>query len=125
MSQGQSIDKALKQVRAAGFDVEAVIGNDELLTLDLDNDLQLAVYEENIKILQGYIEAVEIERWQSKSGKGWHVIVEIADPLTAPQRAGLQAMLGSDPKRELLGYFNVNNRDVEPFVLFRPKKGVK
>ncbi len=122
MSQGQSIDKALRQVQAQGFDVEAVVGNDRLLTLDLDNDLALAVYEENLPILQQYMGCREITRWQSKSGKGWHAVVELDYPYHYTWRAGFQAMLGSDPKRELLGYFNINNRDSEPFVLFKPKQ---
>lgn len=125
MSQGNTVLYALELVREQGFDVELVKGSSTLLTLDLDHDLALAVYEENILILQQHMEAEEVGRWHSKSGKGWHVIVQISQELDFQQRAGLQAMLGSDAKREILGYFNVNNRNEEPFVLFRPKGKVK
>lgn len=122
MSHGQSIDKALRQAQVQGFNVEVVFGNDQLLTLDLDSDMALAVYEENLPILQQHMGCREIARWRSKSGIGWHAVVELDQPYHYTWRAGLQAMLGSDPKRELLGYCNVNNRDSEPFVLFKPKQ---
>jgi hypothetical protein len=115
------VDTVERLQQDTGEQFEVVMGELDLLTLDLDSNAALWVYEQNLKILQEHMVAVETGRWTSKSGEGTHVTVRIEFPMEAEARAGLQAMLGSDPKRELLGYLNVSNRDEEPFALFKPK----
>lgn len=38
--------------------------------------------------------------WRSPSGTGWHVVVILADTLTPTEVVAVQALLGSDPRRE-------------------------
>lgn len=125
MSQSNKpIRETLEEKQRDGYKLELVMGADTLLTVDLDHPHAIERFGQRLKILneQGVF-ARKLDEWQSKSGVGWHVLVLLDTPLGFQQRAVYQAFLGSDPTRELLGYFNVNNRGSEPFCLFRPIGG--
>ena len=118
MSWGNSIADAYKKVSDK---CELVLGGDSTITLDLDTADSLTVYESQIAILNKAMpEIKETTRWKSKGGVGWHVVIALDKPLTYQERAGMQAMLGSDLKRELLGFLN-GRKEQEPFCLFKPR----
>jgi hypothetical protein len=122
MSQSNKpIDATLQDKRNEGYRLELVMGADTLLTIDLDHQHAIDRFEQRLKILneQGVF-ARKLDEWTSKGGTGRHVMVLLDYPLNFQQRAVYQAFLGSDPTRELLGYFNVNNKGSEPFCLFKP-----
>lgn len=91
-----------------------------LLDLDLDKDPQAEkTYKENLLMLQEFVAVIELQRWRSKSGN-LHVVVQLPYPLPITERLLLQAVLGSDLKRELLGYLKLYDGSDQHNVLFRP-----
>lgn len=100
---------------------EIVRTDPRTLLIDLDDRASLETYQNQLKILQQYMAAVEIGSWRSKSDN-WHKVVKVDRDLSIEERLGLQAMLGSDVKRELLGFLDVNNRgdSDDRIVLFKP-----
>jgi hypothetical protein len=123
MSEGLRIHEALEKVKKeTGKDFAVVMGDDFTLTLDLDTPEAVDVFTVNLAILQQIEEISEMDRWASKNGVGVHIKLRTKYRYYSDQRAGIQALLGSDPKREALGY--VNGRKFpkeEPFCLFKPK----
>lgn len=61
-----------------------------------------------------------IKSWKS-SGGNCHVEIELFEPLTAEIRIALQAILGSDPMRELSNLRRVKCGADDPVALFKPK----
>lgn len=110
------IDKAKK----AGFDVFET--SPFTLLLDIDKESDLEHYAELYPLAQQLCRVREINRWKSKDG-GTHIVLESEDYLSAWTRLILQACLGSDRKRELLGLnlFNQNAAACFSF-LFKPKE---
>lgn len=60
------------------------------------------------------------QEMKSRSGNT-HVIIKLAHPLEATERLLLQALLGSDLKRELLNYTRLKTKGEDLTCLFRPK----
>jgi len=120
MSKMQDIATSAAEKRAEGYEFEVVMGSPTLLTIDLDTEDAIAAFDKRLEILQQRIACRRLDCWPSKNG-GQHVVVILDVPMDWQKRAMFQAFLGSDPTRELLGYFNVNNKGSEPFCLFKPK----
>lgn len=111
------IDKASKE----GFTV--IRGNHNTLLLDLDGEDRLNYYEMILPKVKKNFELIELTRYKSKSGKNWHVVLQTNMILTVSTRVALQAILGSDPIKEMLSLVklknNVPTKDI--VVLFKPK----
>lgn len=89
------------------------------LLLDLDNAAAVAQYVRmREKVREFYALNVGWE-WKSRSGNQ-HVVLELRDPLPVETRLLLQAVLGSDPMRELLARQRLVHGETEPCLLFRP-----
>lgn len=93
-----------------------------LLMVDLDSvadslefDRRLALYQEQTgsELIRSYRPLKTV----SKSGK-WHVYLKLRRGLTALERIALQAVLGSDLKRELFSAIRVEIDNENPSVLF-------
>jgi hypothetical protein len=113
-----------KEQEEAGFEV--IFGDPKHLLLDLDTDRDLNSYDNRSDDLLRMFGHFEIERYTSKSGRGWHVIVRLDEPIpNVLERIALQAALGSDPKREALSILRVRNGIAEPIRLFKPKTPVE
>ncbi len=117
----ESLDLAIAGAVADGMTVVAA-GPHELL-LDLDDEAALGRYENLRPALAENFGGAESERWRSKSGQGWHVVVRLLKPMDVARRIALQASLGSDGLRELLAIACLENNVTEPSVLFRPAEG--
>lgn len=96
--------------------------NDHLLLIDLDSvaaklefERRLALYQEQTgsELIRSYTKLETV----SKSGK-WHVYLKLRRGLTALERIGLQAVLGSDSLRELFSAIRVEIDNDRPSVLF-------
>lgn len=121
MSHQKPAKIALEEYRRSGYNVEPVWGNDYYLTVDLDTIEAISAFDYRLEVLQERMSAVVEGRWHSKSHQGEHVYIKLNKRTSYKDRAALQAFLGSDPLREMLGWFDVNNQQEEdPFVLFRP-----
>jgi hypothetical protein len=104
---------AIQEARDAGFEV--VMGTPSTLLLDIDDGLTFN--RELFMVLEENLPGIEITgEWTSKDGKGKHMVIELPFAINADQRLCLQACLGSDPKRELLGVLY----RILPSCLFKP-----
>lgn len=116
-------DKHEEAVEAAKEWADIIEADDFHLQLDLDDKTSLDHYERQDLAKLG-ISGVEEDRWRSKSGN-WHVLISLDKRTPLDQRFGLQAILGSDPKREAVSLVRYLNGDSQPQVLFKPKKAKK
>lgn len=113
-----SVAAAWAKAKQEGFDVR-MPGPKEVF-LDLDSDAELALYKKRRPFAERLLGCWEKERWRSKSGQGWHVVVQCACDITPAQRIAIQAALGSDWKREIIGVLRLLNGVEEPTTLFKP-----
>ena len=111
----------LAELKAEGVNVEPVWGDDYHLTVDLDTPESIRAFPHLLKALQERMSVKLVESWTSRSGVGQHHYLRLNRRTSFQERAALQAFLGSDPLREMLGFLDVNNAEEEdPFVLFKP-----
>lgn len=113
-------DEETEEMTTAGFDV--LLGDDFTLLLDLDGDVELdARLLDRASELFG-VQVDTFEVWTSKSGPpNRHARVKLVNPATVVERIALQAMLGSDPMRELLSLARLRRGVAEPVRLFKPR----
>ena len=101
---------------------EIIRSTDTTLLLDLDTGTQQDQYRYTLPhVSRAYKGLKESARWASKSGKGLHIVLSLAEPMTVPERLLLQCSLGSDPKREMLGLRLFRAGVENPIMLFKPK----
>jgi hypothetical protein len=119
-----STDELVAKAFAEGCTVVGPFsGEDELriILLDLDSEAHRAAYFAALPLVTEFIDISETEWWVSKSGTGWHYKLTLSSPLTSPLEAvALQALLGSDGKREAFALRRL--RAGGPFLntLFKP-----
>lgn len=112
------------QRRAKEFNCDILYATDTTLQLDLDGSASLDTFKRQLVLLEdlGIISVwAKVEQLQSKSGN-WHVILHLDAPLPIERRILLQALLGSDLKREALclaGF--LSGTQPQPILLFRPR----
>lgn len=111
--------EALDAAKEAGHEV--LVADDLVLMLDLDTAADLTVWQRLKHRLPDLgVKALSIESWASKSGNT-HVLIRMESPLPIIHRIGLQAVLGSDRRREFLSFRDVDSKYEYPVMLFRPK----
>lgn len=97
---------------------------DELL-LDLDRPSDVALYYERIADLSEHYPFRSDLKTTSKNGRT-HMYVSLDMPkerkLTDYERVALQAVLGSDHKREIYNLARIQRGDTHPTVLFETAK---
>lgn len=96
---------------------------DNVLQIDIDDDASFEVFMKQIDVLES-LDIVDVRNWTcapSKSGgQKRHITVGLGQPLPITQRILLQAVLGSDRKRELLAYAGWLKGQVSSVVFFEP-----
>jgi hypothetical protein len=124
MSTQKSATVKLAELKAEGVQVDVVWGSDYTLTVDLDTqEAQLEFVRRFAALLQKVPGLEIVDEWTSRGGVGKHYVISSKQRLGFQTRAAFQAFLGSDPLREMLGWFDVNNNaEEDPFVLFKPFK---
>lgn len=92
------------------------------LFVDIDNELQYAIYERNLLRLQEFYEVTGTAESPSKSGTEGrcHITISLAEDIEDKERLLLQAFLGSDLTREFLGLQRIKAQDPAP-TLFLEK----
>jgi len=91
--------------KAEEQDLEIVYPKVNELQLDIDNKEAYAYFHENKWILEQWFGIrVITERVSKSGGDKRHITVELGTALTTVTRILLQAVLGSDRKRELLSF---------------------
>jgi hypothetical protein len=107
--------------KAARFGCSIDYSDDYTLQLDLDGDEAYEVYLRQIALLQE-LELVRVhdsEARRSRTGNH-HVIIKLLWPVPVERRILLQALLGSDRKREMLAFAGMLRGQENPVLLFRP-----
>lgn len=128
-------DITFSKARESGYEV--VIPTADQLQLDIDKTWPFpepaingkrglhAIHHGNarsIEVLRRFQDEFTIARteaWKSAGGN-CHVVLTLAHNLELAQRIALQAILGSDPMRELLNLRRVLCSADDPVALFRP-----
>ena len=112
-------DQKIQDREREGF--ETFKTGPRVLLLDLDDAEALSIYEARREFVKSLFPFAEKARWTSKSGVGTHVVLELQHPGLAPtERLLLQAVLGSDYKRETLGLRRLQG-EIHPFsFLLKP-----
>lgn len=103
-----------------------IFPEDNQLLLDFDNSVDYDYFEqEGVDILRQFWGVKKIETKPSASGKlgHLHVRVTLAKNITQMERLALQAALGSDRKRELLGIAMTNAGDPHPTFFSQKETG--
>lgn len=113
--------KAIEQAKENGWMV--VVPEPDELLIDIDNPSQYTEYCNRMTDFQRFFEVKNIEIKPSKSGLPGklHITVKLDKPVVPLERIALQAILGSDSKREFLSYVRLQNGDSVP-TLFLEKK---
>jgi hypothetical protein len=95
---------------------------DNELQLDIDSARQLKQAKRMIAMLQdsAHVKIIRQHIRPSKKKSHWHVSIFVAKKLPVIERIALQAILGSDPIREMMNWGRVKNDDPYP-ILFIEK----
>lgn len=117
---GNAAEKVSDVIEQAKARFDVVITTPTTLLIDIDTPLQLRQYERIMNKFSGSFGMTERERWKSKDG-GTHIVVDVDCHLQPVERIALQACLGSDPVREMLGLKHIENEVDEFSFLFRPR----
>ena len=111
----RAIDEALQ------FGLSVVFPKDNELQLDIDNEHSFQLYMKQADILKKYIGVEGYKVEPSRSGlPKLHITITLSRTVSTLERLALQAMMGSDRVRELLGFVQYLNNDPHP-VLFLEK----
>ncbi len=94
------------------------------LLLDLDDETAEKQFTTILPIIQSAYGLNVLDMWRSKSGIGKHVVLACV-PLSFRDRIGLQAVLGSDRKREALALLPDRLENEISFLLRPPTKDTK
>ena len=107
---------------AATEGLNVIFPKDNELQVDIDNEHSFFLFEKQRMILNRFVPIRDIRIEPSRSGlPKRHITVTLVDPVSQIERLALQAMLGSDRVRELLGYVQHKNNDPHP-ILFLEKR---
>ena len=109
------------RAKAEELGVDIMWGDDDHLLLDIDNHADLDLLDEHIDIMIDHGLVVDQgEELESRNGNA-HVVLELTTPQPLLVRILLQAVLGSDRKRELLSFLGTIYGQENPVVLWRPR----
>ena len=116
----RAIDLAL----AEGLTVVFPAANE--LLIDIDNEHSFQMFMKQMDILKKYVGATGDTITPSRHGlPGRHIVVRLDHDITETERILLQACLGSDRVRELLGYVQMKNGDAHPSLFLESKADTK
>lgn len=74
-----------------------------------------------MRVMTDYFPIESAEAWRSHGGNT-HIVLTLTRELSPEARIALQAILGSDPIRELLCLARVDNDCKDPIALFKPRQ---
>lgn len=114
----EEIDKA---TTAATMGCEARYPSPYEVMCDLDTPEAVVTFNERFAFLREAVTGMFFRADFLKSRNGnCHVVVTCSEEITQEMRLMLQAMLGSDPKREILGFMRYLKHGEANDCLFRP-----
>lgn len=110
-------DMRITEARLLGFEV--VFGDETHLLLDIDQPELPMVFHSLMAMAYDRFGAHIEAQWKSKSGNT-HVAISLAFPMSMVERIALQAMLGSDPRKEMMSLCSHHIGVDNPVLLFKP-----
>lgn len=114
-----TIESAREKARARGLQV--VFPSSRELQVDIDSAESMAVFLANVDRLNH--EGYEVRPSPSRAVGHYHITVRLPYEVTPLERIALQAMLGSDPVREMLSYGRLQRGIDQPTIFFeRPRR---
>ncbi len=90
------------------------------LFVDIDSKEDLARFD-RVKDLIHIINSTSVTKSRSKP-EGKHIVCNLDRPITPLERIALQAILGSDPRREAHSYNRLQANDPLPTLFFEKRK---
>jgi len=106
---------------AAGCTFEEA--DDRTLFIDIDSDLQYTVFVKNSQLAKKLFGPMPVKITESKSSNGHkHIRVTLPESWSLLQRLVLQACLGSDLKREMIGLKRQMAGEENVIVFFEKKE---
>ena len=112
---------ALEKADKEGLNV--VYPNEFELQIDIDNEQSYLVFQNQRRIVHRFVGIERQEEHPSKSGlPRRHITLRLKKPVTTLERICLQACLGSDRVREVLGYIRYAQNDQNPTLFFEKKE---
>lgn len=113
-------EKAFEKAQQENLDI--VFPKDNELQIDIDNEHSYILFLNQLTILAKYLQLLNVEEHPSKGGSpGRHITVRLGKSFTPLERLALQAMLGSDRIRELLGFIRLYRGEQHPTLFFERK----
>ncbi len=115
--------QAIEDAEAEGTTV--VKGTPTRLLLDIDSDEQWKHFQAMLpqvafNLSRHVRTTIKKGVWWRSKNKNRHVKLTLSKPLVVPWRVAIQALLGSDSRRELLTLCRLGPKSPEPSMLFRP-----
>jgi hypothetical protein len=116
-----SFEWAQQQAQDANCDID--IAHDLVLQLDLDSREALDRYDAMRPVLVSncLLSPTAVEDLRRSRSGNFHVTLTLSKPLPVEERIMLQALLGSDLKREALSLARTRAGNQFPVLLFRPR----
>lgn len=116
-AQDHSAQYSLDYARKEGLRV--VLPRKGQLLIDIDTDADFAVFEQNLPLIKPlYPYTGHIVTPSRSKPEGRHITVHLNVSLTPMERIALQAVLGSDRRREAYSIERLKNDDVTPTIFF-------
>ncbi len=106
---------------AAVIEADVIRPTPYQLFIDIDSAAAFKVFKEQFELLNEMLLATFESKPSKSGGEHRHVIVTMPHKVTPLERIALQAMLGSDLKRELLSWHRVNTDTPDPTVFFESR----
>ena len=118
MYDGIDSDLAFKEANANGWDVVSPAEGE--LQIDIDDDAAYAIWTQQRRIVDGILSVRESPS-KSNHPEKRHLTVKVARQLSAVERILLQAVLGSDLKREALSFVRTLRDDPHPTLFLEAR----
>lgn len=108
------------KAKAQGFTI--IHSSPRLILLDLDSHAAIDHYDNFLPFIQTFMQLTEEGHWPSKTrdGSHFHIILESKNSLTEVERLLIQALLGSDPRKEFLSLMRIWQHHDHVSLLFKP-----
>lgn len=115
MSCEQTRDWAIKNAISQGKDVKEA--SPFIIQCDLDSEERFAYFLERLAVAKAFLKYKRVETWCSKTAGHHHVQIILPNEMSYEARIAWAAILGSDPKREMLG---ISRKLKQEQMLFKP-----
>jgi len=117
-----SLKNEMAHKKVADENLLIIYPEDDVLQIDIDNEHSYLLFTNQVMILSKFMQVQKWDVTPSKSGlPKRHITVSLGRAVSSLERLALQAMLGSDRIRELLGFVRLQQGELHPTLFFERK----